>query len=157
MDITQIYLTDCFVFCSIIDNHDKTKCKFLFSINFRYIHIYSTFWRSKSRKILSVFSTSPGLVICFPHIHLLNTVKSVRALPVCSICLRGPPTQGDVKWNELIWIVGGPSLSMVRLWKTAQVLLMPLPTPTPLPPFEYDYFKRQNLLFTLWDFPVINE
>ena len=61
MDITEIYLTDFFL------------------INFRYIHILFNSRGSKSRKILSVFRTSPGHVICFPHLHLLQTVRSVRA------------------------------------------------------------------------------
>ena len=33
---------------------------------------------SNSRKVLSVFSTSPGNMICSPHLHLLKTVKSVK-------------------------------------------------------------------------------
>ena len=73
-------------------------------------------------KILSVFSTSPGHVICFPHLHLLKTGRSVRAPLSVSFCLCGPPSRGwvgGVKRNELFWVVGGPSISMVRLRKTA--------------------------------------
>ena len=43
VDINQIYFTDCFFFCSVIDNHDETTCTLLFSINFRYIHILFNF------------------------------------------------------------------------------------------------------------------
>ena len=88
-----------------------------FIFNQFYIHILFDFLM-----VESVFSTSLGHVICFPHLHLLKTVRSVRAPPVRSICLRGAPTRGKVKWNGPFWIVGEPYLSMVRLWKTAKAI-----------------------------------
>ena len=77
---------------------------------------YSTLPEVEKQAYFSGFSTSPCHVI---STNLLKTVRSMRPPPVCSICLRGPPTRTEFKWNGLDWIVGGPSLPMVRLWKTA--------------------------------------
>ena len=106
------------VFGSIIDHQDETTCQFLFSINLRYIHILFNF--PGCRKIKNIF-----LVLVHPgsrDLHPLAYNCEKRESSPCLFHLSswpGLPTQ--VKWNGLFWIVGGPSLSMVRLWKIAYI------------------------------------
>ena len=106
----QSNIFDWLFFGSIIDHQDGTKCQCSFSINFMYIFIfYSIFLRFEKQEDYFYYSTSPGHVICFPHLYLLKTVRSVRVPPVCSICLRGPPTRGESSginyfglWGDLL-------------------------------------------------------
>ena len=77
--------------------------------------------KAEKQETYFCLSTSPGLVICFPHPHLLKSVRSMRAPPFCSICLCCPPTREEVKLNMICWLMGGNSLSMVMLWKTADI------------------------------------
>ena len=107
---------DCF-FGSIIDNHDETTCKFLFSINFRYFHISFNF--PKGRKAGRFF-----LLIVHPQVMWsASHTPSIRAPPVCSICLRDPPTQGEVKCNGLFWI-GRVNCKELDLWRDSFVQII---------------------------------
>ena len=87
---------------TIINHYDGTTCQFLVSINCRHIHILFNFPDRKSRKIIFVFSTSPGHVICFPHLHLLKTARSERAPPVRSICSSWP---SHSRGSQMEWTI----------------------------------------------------
>ena len=118
----------------------RRTCKFLFSMNFKYIHILFNFLEGRKAGRLFQYVPRSGDLLPTPppaqnsiskpkslrlmlteikRYRVLKTVRSVRALTARSICLCGPSTREKVKWNGLFWIVGRPSLSMVRLWKTA--------------------------------------
>ena len=130
VNITQMYLT-CWFWFNYWSSWENNMSTFIFNQFSLYSYFMQLSQRSTIRKIFSVPRTSPSHMICFPHLHLLKIVRSVRASPVCSICLRGPPTRGEVKWNRLFWIGGGgwgegggaASVSMLRLWKTALMCL----------------------------------
>ena len=114
-------MLDWLLFGSIIDHHYGTTCQFLFSINLRYMDISFNFpVGQKAGRFFSIFST-PQVTLSACHTFTCSKWDGrwVKASPVRSICLHGPPTWGDVEWNGLFWIVRGRSLSTVRLWKTA--------------------------------------
>ena len=62
----------------------------------------------------SGFSTSPGHVI---YLHLLKTMWELMSVPFVLVAI----PLGGSQMERTIWIVGGPSLSVVGLWKTAYI------------------------------------
>ena len=52
---------------------------------------YSIVMKVEKQEDSFCFSTSLGHMICFPHIHLLKTVRSVRAPPITFVFVPPPP------------------------------------------------------------------
>ena len=97
MDITQIYLTGCFLVQLLIIMMEQ-HVNFYFQSILGIFIFYSAFLEVEKKKLLSVFRTIAGHRNCFPHLHLLKTVRSVRAKcesPPCLFHLSSWPFGGQ--------------------------------------------------------------